>query len=153
MTFSLLIFFFQIAKNRCRSYQKKMFSNLLKTSLTYLYNTSLSDIMHHFSVNIYYGFHAKANILQSLSNLIVIIGLMIYINYFTSIVIGVILLFIPLIFWYLKYTVYHFKISELNTRRKMFTLLSNNLLGRAVIQSFDKIQEFSDRYISRFFFF
>lgn len=132
----------RIMANRNKTYQTALFKALLDCSLTYLQTTSVSDLLDQFSDIISGGFVQIDSAIHHASIVSFSAALLIIANYWTACIVAVLSFTATALIYYLKYSLQHLYNHEQHSRRRMFSILTNHLAGRVVIQSFDYVSHF-----------
>ncbi|XP_058813678.1 uncharacterized protein LOC131677708 isoform X2 [Topomyia yanbarensis] len=140
------IYVAQVTANRNKSYQQSLIKELLGCSLAYLQSISISDVIDLFADTISNGFmHIDSSIHQvlvvALSATLLLIA-----NFWTVFIASVLVPITIALIYYLKYSLQHLYNHEHLSRRRMFSILTNHLVGRAVTQSFDYVSNFVQEF-------
>lgn len=134
---------FQRSKRKFEAQQIRMFSNLMRASFSYVKEMNVYETLYYFSANLFNALKPYSYILRRIIFITLSITILGLVNYWT-IFVPVILIILTVILYKLYYlTVAHFYSHELNTRKSIYRNIRNNLAGRAVLQSFDKLHDFS----------
>ncbi|XP_055585408.1 ATP-binding cassette sub-family C member 12-like [Uranotaenia lowii] len=132
----------RIIAKRNKSYQAKLVEYLMNCSLSYLQTTKISDLVDLFADTISSRLlQIDACIHQSLMVVFALVLLLIA-NFWASCLVALLLaLILALVFW-LRYSMRHYSSFEHQSRRRMFSIMTNHLVGRAAIQSFEYVENF-----------
>lgn len=142
------IYMAKVIEIRLRKLHKVIFERLLNASLDYFVNTNISEILNWFSTNFANEFAPYLVMIKSGIIIIISTILLIFINYWITICVFLILVggqafSIHYIFKKrIKLTLKYYYLVEYESKKRLFSYATNNLRGRSVVQSFDKVSEF-----------
>lgn len=164
----LKIYLAKLLEIKQKRFHKAIFEKLLNTSLDYLYGTNIGGILNWFSVSFnkrkmsnselkqliekklnISDFETFVKMIQSIILITISLSLLVVFNYWLTscvllILIGGQIFSFHIIFkGRLEATLSHYTMIEIDSRKKLFQRMINNLRGRDVIQSFDRTSEFS----------
>ncbi|XP_053688772.1 ATP-binding cassette sub-family C member 12-like isoform X2 [Sabethes cyaneus] len=140
------IYVARISTNRNRSYQEKLLDQLMRGSLTYLQHTSVSDVLNLFTDNISTGFIEIDSCIFQATMVLLSATVLVIANFWAACVVSVLLTVSVALIYYVQYSLQHLYNHEHLSRRQMFAILTNHLAGRAVIQSFDSVSSFVQKF-------
>ncbi|XP_058467335.1 ATP-binding cassette sub-family C member 11-like isoform X2 [Malaya genurostris] len=140
------IYVARVTANRNKSYQQLLIKELLRSSLAYLQSTSISDVIDLFVDTITNGFTYIDSSIQQALMIALSLTLLIIANYWTVFIIFVLVPITVALILYLKYSLQHLYNYEHLSKKRMFSILTNHLLGRAVTQSFDYVSNFVQEF-------
>uniref|UniRef100_A0A7G3AKM0 Putative multidrug resistance-associated protein/mitoxantrone resistance protein n=1 Tax=Lutzomyia longipalpis TaxID=7200 RepID=A0A7G3AKM0_LUTLO len=112
--------------------EKEKFELLLETSMNFLYNNSVSDLVFIFMENSFTLLNAHRNIIHKITLILVATGYLTFTNPWAIIVIVLLSVGCTWIFFFFKTTVEDFYAKEFETRRKMCRHITNCVRTRAV---------------------
>ncbi|XP_055630835.1 ATP-binding cassette sub-family C member 11-like isoform X2 [Toxorhynchites rutilus septentrionalis] len=138
----------RVMANRNKAYQSALLKALLDCSLTYLQTTSISVVLDLFSDIISAGF---VQIDSGIHHALIVLfsaALLIIANYWAAFIVATLFVTVALLTHYLKYSLQHLYGHEQLSRRRMFSILTNHLAGRVVIQSYDHVSSFAHEFYS-----
>lgn len=124
------------------SYQQSLLRTVMKSSLTQLLSTSISDMVNLFTDTISTRFSLINNCIHYTWSIVLSTTLLVIANFWTAPIVLVLLVVAVVLIFVLKYTMNHLCNHEHHSKRRMFAILTNHLNGRAVMQSFDHVSNF-----------
>lgn len=127
---------------RNKSYQQSLIRTVMKCSLSHLLTTSISDLVDLFTDRISARFALINSCIQQAWIVVFSSTLLVIANFWTAPIVLVLLLMTIGLITYLKTSMQHLYNHEHHSKRRMFTILTNHLSGRAAIQSFDYVSNF-----------
>lgn len=119
-----------------------MFNDLLRSSLNYVNEKSACDIVNTFMEDKFEAFKVHGSCVQYMMMVLVTGALLIFSSSWNVIIVFLMLSMQFYIYRSLKYTIVAMHGIETSSRRRMLRTFSNTLNGRAVIQAFEKLDEF-----------
>ncbi|XP_065095877.1 ATP-binding cassette sub-family C member 11-like isoform X2 [Ochlerotatus camptorhynchus] len=132
----------RVTAARNKSYQQSLIRTVLKCSLSHLLITSTSDLVDLFTDKISARFALINSCIQYAWIVVFSSTLLVIANFWTVPIVLLLLLMAIVLITYLKYSMQHLYNHEHHSKRRMFSILSNHLSGRAAIQSFDYVTTF-----------
>jgi ABC-type multidrug transport system fused ATPase/permease subunit len=142
------IYMAKVIEIRLRKLHKIIFEKLLNANLDYFLNTNIADILNWFTTNFTNEFAPYLIMIKSGMIIIISTVLLVLINYWITIAIFLILVSGQIFSIHhifknrIKLTLKYFYLVEYESRKRMFSYVINNLRGRSVVQSFDRVSEF-----------
>ncbi|XP_055551634.1 uncharacterized protein LOC129733992 [Wyeomyia smithii] len=140
------IYVARISTNRNRSYQKTLLKLLMGGSLTYLQSTSVSNVVNLFTDRISMGFIEIDNCISHAIMIVLAATILVIANFWTAFIVSIMLAVSVALIFYVQYSLHHLYNHEHLSRQQMFAILTNHLASRAVIQSFDAVSSFVQKF-------
>ncbi|XP_062702250.1 ATP-binding cassette sub-family C member 12-like isoform X2 [Aedes albopictus] len=139
---SLKIYVARRTENRNIYYQQSLLQTVLKSSLSQLLSTSISNMVDLFTDTISPRLSLINNCIHYAWVIVLSTTLLVIANFWTALIVPCLLVLALTLILVLKYTMKHLCDHEHNSKRRMFAILTNHLSGRAVTQSFDYVSNF-----------
>lgn len=152
---------YKAACQTCTQYYGKMFKSLLRSSASHVNKSTAQSIIHNFMADKFEIFKVHGRCSHYAMMILVTGTLLILVDYLNGVIVALLIIVPIIIFrWFRwvsqqrrinitihkslphRHTVVAMHCLESASRSQMFQSLANTLEGRAVIQSFEKLDEF-----------